>query len=97
MSVDQRTDPDSLLNWFERLIRLRKEAPEVGWGTCTVLPVAAKPVLALRHDWQDRTLITMHNLSRRARAVELRIDGAADGELATSAAGQPGTSGRRNR
>ena len=28
----QRTDPDSLLNWFERRIRLRKSAPEVAWG-----------------------------------------------------------------
>ena len=36
-SRDQRTDPESLLNWFERLIRLRKELPEIGWGTCTVL------------------------------------------------------------
>ena len=79
--LDQRTDPDSLLNWFERLIRLRKEAPEVGWGTCEVLPVAAKPVLALRHDWQERTLITVHNLGRRTRVVELRIDGVAHGEL----------------
>jgi trehalose synthase len=78
---DQRTDPDSLLNWFERLIRLRKEAPEIGWGTCTVLPVAAKPVLALRHDWQERTLITVHNLSRRTRVVELPLDESGDGEL----------------
>ena len=62
---DQRTDPDSLLNWFERLIRLRKEAPEIGWGNCTVLPTAATPVLALRYDWQNRTLVTMHNLGRR--------------------------------
>jgi glycosidase len=78
---DQRTDPDSLLNWFERLIRLRKEAPEIGWGTCTVLPVAAKPVLALRYDWQERTLITVHNLSRRTRVVELQLDENGDGEL----------------
>ena len=30
----QRTDPESLLNWFERTIRLRKELPEIGWGEC---------------------------------------------------------------
>ena len=33
----QRTDPDSLLNWFERLIRRRRECPELGFGTLTVL------------------------------------------------------------
>ncbi len=29
----QRRDPDSLLNWFERLIRRRRECPELGFGT----------------------------------------------------------------
>jgi trehalose synthase len=77
---DQRTDPNSLLNWFERLIRLRKEAPEVGWGECTVVPTAAKPVLVLRHDWEERTLITVHNLARRTRRIDLRLDGV-DGRL----------------
>ena len=28
----QRRDPDSLLNWMERIIRMRKEVPEIGWG-----------------------------------------------------------------
>ena len=78
---DQRTDPDSLLNWFERLIRLRKEAPEIGWGTCTVLPDAATPVLALRHDWHDRTLVTVHNLGRRTRESSCRSTESATAEL----------------
>ena len=30
--ADQRRDPDALLNWMERLIRQRKERPEIGWG-----------------------------------------------------------------
>lgn len=77
---DQRTDPDSLLNWFERLIRLRKEAPETGWGSWTVIPTAAKPVLVLRCDWQQRTLITIHNLSRRTRVVDISLDGV-EGQL----------------
>ena len=29
----QRRRADSLLNWFERLVRRRKECPELGWGT----------------------------------------------------------------
>ena len=32
-AADQRRDPDSLLNWMERLIRRRRECPEFGWGT----------------------------------------------------------------
>ena len=33
----QRRDPDSLLNWMERIIRRRRETPEIGWGTWQVL------------------------------------------------------------
>ena len=29
----QRRDPNSMLNWMERIIRMRKEMPEIGWGT----------------------------------------------------------------
>ena len=61
----QRTDPDSLLNWFERIIRLRKELPEIGWGQCTVLDGSESSVLVLRFDWQGRTVVTAHNLARR--------------------------------
>ena len=30
--ADQRRDPHSLLNWTERMIRMRKECPEISWG-----------------------------------------------------------------
>jgi glycosidase len=73
---DQRIDPDSLLTWFETLIRLRKESPEVGWGDCRVLATEPDAVLALRYDWSGRTVITVHNLGKRARTVELPIEDA---------------------
>ena len=41
--ADQRRDPGSLLNWFERLIRRRRECPELGFGTMTVLDTGATP------------------------------------------------------
>ena len=34
----QRRDPDSLLNWMERVTRRRRDTPELGWGEWTVLP-----------------------------------------------------------
>jgi maltose alpha-D-glucosyltransferase/alpha-amylase len=73
-----------MLNWFERLIRLRKDLPEIGWGTCTVLDTGTRSVLALRHDWQERTVITLHNLARRAAIATIDIpdaDGAPLEEL----------------
>ena len=70
---DQRTDPDSLLNWFERSIRLRKETPEIGWGTHAVVDTDAPSVLAIRHDWQGRTTVTVHNLARKRVTARLHL------------------------
>ena len=39
-AAEQRRDPNSLLNWTERIIRMRKEVPEIGWGDFAVLRVA---------------------------------------------------------
>ena len=36
----QRREPGSLLNWMERLIRRRRETPEIGWGTATLIETA---------------------------------------------------------
>ncbi len=47
----QRRDPDSLLNWFERLIRRRRECPEIGFGKLDAArdgrAVRARPPLRL--------------------------------------------------
>lgn len=39
----QRRDPQSLLNWTGRIIRMRKEVPEVGWGDFAVVPTEKTP------------------------------------------------------
>jgi maltose alpha-D-glucosyltransferase/alpha-amylase len=74
---DQRRDPGSLLNWFERLIRRRRECPELGFGTLTILDVEAKSVFAHRVDWEDATIVCVHELSGRPVTVELPVQ---DGE-----------------
>jgi maltose alpha-D-glucosyltransferase / alpha-amylase len=59
----QRRDPGSLLNWFERIIRMRKEIPEIGWGEFTVIDVGDPAVLAMRYDWQESSVLFLHNLA----------------------------------
>jgi glycosidase len=61
--ADQRRDPESLLNWMERMIRRRKETPELGWGAIELLDVANDAVLAHRTTWDGRTVLLLHNLS----------------------------------
>ena len=42
-------------NWMERLIRMRKECPEVGWGAGQLLGMPAlQAIFAQRFDWDGR-------------------------------------------
>jgi maltose alpha-D-glucosyltransferase/alpha-amylase len=76
--ADQRDDEHSLLNWMERLIRRRRECPEIGWGAWQVLETDQKSVLALRYDWEDRALLTLHNLASNCCRLTLAPEGGAN-------------------
>jgi maltose alpha-D-glucosyltransferase/alpha-amylase len=67
----QRRDPHSLLNWMERKIRMRKECPEISWGDWKILRSDESGVLVMRYDWNQRSLITIHNFTGKPRAVVL--------------------------
>jgi maltose alpha-D-glucosyltransferase/alpha-amylase len=71
--AEQRRDPQSLLNWTERLIRMRKECPEISWGAFTVLRTNSPEVLAIRYDWRDTSILTLHNFASRNQKVHLRV------------------------
>jgi len=76
----QRRDSDSLLNWMERLIRRRKECPELGWGRCELIDTPDHPtVLTHRSQWGDRAVIAVHNLS--GEPVTVRFDVEEDATL----------------
>ncbi|HEX5107410.1 MAG TPA: alpha-amylase family protein [Vicinamibacterales bacterium] len=79
--AQQRRDPGSLLNWTERIIRMRKECPEISWGAFTVLRTNAREVLALRYDWRGTSLLTLHNFANKSQTVTVRVGGCHDGVL----------------
>jgi maltose alpha-D-glucosyltransferase / alpha-amylase len=70
--AQQRRDPNSQLNWIERIIRMRKEVPEIGWGSFTVLPSGTPKVLVLRYDWRNNAVLVIHNLA--PMPLEIRLD-----------------------
>jgi len=74
----QRRYPDSLLNWTERIIRMRKEVPEVGWGDFAVIPLHDPAVLVIRYDWRNNSVLFVHNLDAKPReiAFSVGLDGA---------------------
>jgi maltose alpha-D-glucosyltransferase/alpha-amylase len=68
----QRRDPESMLNWTERMIRMRKEAPEIGWGEFDVLDCGDPGVLLMRYDWRGNSVVVIHNLYDKP--VEIAFD-----------------------
>ncbi len=71
--AQQRRDPNSMLNWTERIIRMRKEVPEIGWGSFTVLESGAAEVLTLRYDWRNNAVLAVHNLAGGPREISIKL------------------------
>ncbi len=72
-AAQQRRDPNSLLNWTERIIRMRAEVPEIGWGECTILKISNPAVLATRYDWRNNSVLFLHNFSDSPSEVEFEV------------------------
>ena len=97
--ADQRRDPDSFLNWLERIIRMRKEVPEIGWGDFGFVPTGTREVLAIRYDWRQNSVLFVHNLGAQPREVTIEpgVEGEQDGLLVNLLSGdhsEPDKEGR---
>jgi maltose alpha-D-glucosyltransferase/alpha-amylase len=68
-AAEQRRDPNSMLNWTERIIRMRKEVPEVGWGDFEVLNTGTASVFGMRYDWRNNSVLFLHNLDPKPREI----------------------------
>ena len=69
----QRRDPQSLLNWMERKIRMRRECPEISWGDWEILETNADDVLVMEFTWRGHSLIVLHNFADKPRAVRIPV------------------------
>ena len=69
----QRRHPESMLNWTERIIRMRKEVPEVGWGDFTVIATRDPAVLVMRYDWRNNWVLFVHNFDAKPREVTFSV------------------------
>jgi maltose alpha-D-glucosyltransferase / alpha-amylase len=70
--ASQRHDPNSLLSWFERMIRTLREAPEVGDGKFANVDIPVPHgVLVHRADGVTGTMLFVHNLGEHDATVDL--------------------------
>jgi maltose alpha-D-glucosyltransferase / alpha-amylase len=69
----QRRHPDSLLNWTERIIRMRKEVPEVGWGAFAVIPIRNPAILVMRYAWRNNWVLFVHNFDAKPHEISFSV------------------------
>ncbi len=82
VNVERQTrEPDSLLNWMVKLIRLRKECPEIGWGEWEILETGRPEVLAMLYTWQESSLVVIHNFDEKAYEITIQVNDSPDREL----------------
>jgi len=73
-AADQRRDPNSLLNWMERVIRMRKEVPEIGWGDFRFVSTGTEAVLAMAYEWRNNAVLCVHNLEGAPREIGMTLE-----------------------
>jgi maltose alpha-D-glucosyltransferase / alpha-amylase len=78
---DQRRDPESQLNWVERMIRTRKECPEFGLGSWQVLETGSDAVFGIRVQSEHGMVVAVHNLSEDPQRVKLGLPADEQGKL----------------
>jgi maltose alpha-D-glucosyltransferase / alpha-amylase len=69
----QRRDPNSMLNWTERIIRMRKEVPEIGWGDFRMIATRDPAILAIRYDWRNNSVLFVHNFDEKPREASFSV------------------------
>jgi maltose alpha-D-glucosyltransferase/alpha-amylase len=70
---DQMRNPNSLLNWFERIISARKECIEFGWGNYKLISTNNPAVLAHLCTWKNGNAMAVHNFTDAELTVELDL------------------------
>ena len=93
----QRRDDASLLQWTARMIRLRKECPEIGWGSWRIVDPGSRRVLAMEYEWRGDALLLVHNFAGEPLEVSIKVDRASDRplvDLRVEAESRPDARGR---
>lgn len=71
---DQMRDPNSFLNWMERMISIRKECIEFGYGDYKILKTNNPAVFAHASFYKNGIALAMHNFSDEPVTFELDLD-----------------------
>lgn len=69
----QRRTEGSMLQWMTKMIRLRQECTEIGWGAWEIIDTGQESVLCMHYLYQGSSLFILHNFASEAVEVPLKI------------------------
>ncbi|MCF0069484.1 alpha-amylase family protein [Dyadobacter sp. CY261] len=72
----QWRDTTSLLHRISSLIQMRKSCPEIGLGDATVMESGSDDILAIRYEYEGKTLMILHNFSNKPVKATLPVGNA---------------------
>lgn len=72
-AASQRTDPGSLLAFFELLIRRYRASAEIGWGVLTLIDSGVDSVLVHAVEGAEGCMIAVHNFSSDPQEIEFAL------------------------
>jgi len=67
----QLQEPNSLLNQIRGFRELRKKYPGIGLGDWSLVDLNSSGLLAIRYEWEGRSLLMVHNLSTNPQEAQL--------------------------
>ena len=71
--AEQREDPDSLLRFYRRLIRVRRSHPALSRGDCTLLNTDAPDYLAYLRSAEGESCVVVLNMAGREQSIQLGL------------------------
>jgi maltose alpha-D-glucosyltransferase/alpha-amylase len=69
----QQRNPNSFLQWFRRLLAVRKQHPVFGLGSMDILNPENPAIFPYVRKWGDDVVLCVNNVSARAQAAELDL------------------------
>ncbi|WP_082489121.1 alpha-amylase family protein [Dyadobacter sp. Leaf189] len=72
--AQQQRDPNSLLSWTSKIIRLRKSCPEIALGTYQLLETGSPHVFAIRYTYEGKSVVILHNFSDKPQKLTITLE-----------------------
>jgi maltose alpha-D-glucosyltransferase / alpha-amylase len=61
--ANQQKSPDSFFNWMSRLIMVRKQCAQLGYGEWEVIKCKNQHIMVIMCRWKNDSILTIHNFS----------------------------------